>query len=152
MHKLALAVAAAAATITLAAAAQAAGDRGTADEATAMVKKAQAHFESVGKDQAVKDFSTPGNAWTDRDLYVFCVDQTGTNQAHGANPKLVGKNLSALKDANGKLFVAEMVEVGKAGGGWVDYTWPNPVTKKVEPKSSLVEPFGELICGVGIYK
>ena len=59
MHKLALAVAAAAATITLAAAAQAAGDRGTADEATAMVKKAQAHFESVGKDQAVKDLPRP---------------------------------------------------------------------------------------------
>ena len=117
-----------------------------------MVQKAHAHFDKVGQDQALKDFTAGGPEWTDRDLYVFCLDDTGTNRAHGVNAKLVGKDLSKLKDANGNLFIADMVKTGQSGGGWVDYTWPNPVSKKVENKSSLVEPFGDLFCGVGIYK
>ncbi|GAB4534948.1 MAG: cache domain-containing protein [Roseibium sp.] len=129
-----------------------ADDRGSADEASAMLAKAVAHFESVGADQAMKDFTSTGNGWQDRDLYVFCFDGSGTTVAHGANEKLIGKNLSDLKDADGKKFVGELISTGKAGGGWVDYRWPNPVSKKIEQKSSVVQAAGDFVCGVGIYK
>jgi signal transduction histidine kinase len=129
-----------------------ANDRGTADEATAMLDKAIAHYASAGADQALQDFTSSGNGWQDRDLYVFCFDEAGTTVAHGANGKLIGKNLSKLKDADGKAFVMELVAAGKSGGGWVDYRWPNPVSKKIEQKSSVVKPAGDHICGVGIYK
>ena len=48
-----------------------AGDVGTADEATMLLDKAVAHVNSSGSEQAYKDFSTKGNEWQDRDLYVL---------------------------------------------------------------------------------
>ncbi len=129
-----------------------ASDFGTADEATALLDKAVAHVGSVGNEQAYKDFSTKGDEWQDRDLYVFCFKKDGVTVAHGANAKLIGKNLGAIKDADGKQFVGELISTGYAGGGWVDYRWPNPVSKKVEQKSSVVKQAGDDVCGVGIYK
>ncbi|MEP1931824.1 MAG: cache domain-containing protein [Roseibium sp.] len=127
-------------------------DFGTADEATALLNNAVAHVGSAGSETAYKDFSTKGNEWQDRDLYVFCFDKDGKVVAHGANAKLVGKNLMKVKDADGNLFIGELVSTGLGGGGWVDYRWPNPVSKKVEQKSSVVKQAGADICGVGIYK
>jgi cytochrome c len=129
-----------------------AGEYGSADEATAMLDKAIAHYNEVGADQAFKDFTAKGGEWQDRDLYVFCFEKNGTTLAHGANEKLLGRDLSQLKDADGKAFVGELLSTGYAGGGWVDYRWPNPVSKKVEQKSSVVKQAGEHVCGVGIYK
>lgn len=127
-------------------------ERGTAAEASAMLDRAAVHFQKVGAQQAYKDFSTKGNEWQDRDLYVFCFDKAGVTLAHGANEKLIGKNLTELKDADGKQFISELVATGLKGQGWVDYRWANPMTKKIEPKSSLARPFGDGVCGVGIYK
>lgn len=129
-----------------------AADVGTADEATAMLDKAVGHVGSAGSDQAYTDFSTKGNEWQDRDLYVFCFNKDGVVVAHGANEKLIGKNLINVKDADGKQFIGELISTGLGGGGWVDYRWPNPVSKKVEQKSSVVKQAGDDICGVGIYK
>lgn len=129
-----------------------ASDFGTADEATALLDKAVAHVSAAGNEQAYKDFSTKGNEWQDRDLYIFCFEKDGKTVAHGANAKLIGKNLGAIKDADGKQFVGELISTGYAGGGWVDYRWPNPVSKKVEQKSSVVKQAGDDVCGVGIYK
>jgi len=129
-----------------------AADRGSADEASAMLDKAVAHYQSVGADQAFEDFSSQGNGWQDRDLYLFCFDEAGNTVAHGTNAKLVGRDLSGLKDADGKEFVVEILSKGQSGGGWVDYRWPNPLSKKVEQKSSVVKAVGDHVCGVGIYK
>jgi signal transduction histidine kinase len=74
--------------------------------------------------------------------------------AHGANEKLVGKNLIDFKDQNGKLFVQELIATGSKGEGWVDYDFSNPVSKKVEPKSSYVKkiPGFDGIVLVGAYR
>ena len=131
-----------------------AGERGTADEAVAMVKKAEAYIKANGKDKALAEFSNPQGAFRDRDLYVMVYDKTGTNLAHGANQKLVGKTLIDLKDADGKLIVKGFVDAAfdGAGKGWVDYKWPNPVSKAVEAKSTYVERYEDVLVGVGIYK
>ncbi|WP_298209063.1 cache domain-containing protein [Acidovorax sp.] len=126
---------------------------GTRDEAIAMTKKAVAHFKSEGKDKALADFSRKGGAFVDRDLYVFVLDLNGKNIAHATNEKMIGRDLLQLKDADGKSYVIEMVEKAKTGKpAWIDYKWPNPLTKEIEAKSSYCEPVdGGLIC-VGVYK
>ncbi|SUB00240.1 Methyl-accepting chemotaxis protein 4 [Pannonibacter phragmitetus] len=130
-----------------------AAERGTPEEAQALLTKAKAHFDSAGMEQAFKDFATPGGEWHDRDLYVFCLDATGVMRTHGVNAKLVGQNLAGLKDADGKLFTMDIINAGMKGSGWADYQWSNPSTKKIEPKSSYVEKFADdLVCAVGIYK
>ena len=126
---------------------------GTKDEALALARKAVAHYKSVGKDKAFADFNNKTGGFVDRDLYVFVFDAKGTVLSHGANEKLIGRDLMQLKDADGKVFVKDMMDVAKAQGkGWVDYKWPNPVTKQIEAKSTYVEKADDVVFGVGIYK
>ncbi len=131
-----------------------AADKGTADEATAMVKKAVALIKSDGKEKAFAAFADPSNTtFHDRDLYVYVYDLNGVALAHGNNPKMVGKSLIGLKDNEGKLLIKEMVDVAKTKGkGWVDFKWPNPVTKTVEQKSGYIEKVDDMLVGSGIYK
>src|SRR3954447_11161975 len=130
-----------------------AATNGTADEAKAMVDRAAKMLTADGKDKAFQVFDDGAGPFVDRDLYVFVIDQSGTTVAHAVNKALIGKSLLNLKDADGKAFIQEILDVAnKNGEGWVDYKWPNPTTKKVEGKSSYVKKVGDLIIGVGIYK
>lgn len=131
-----------------------ASDKGSANEAMAMVKKAVAMVKSDGKEKTFAAIADPANKdFHDRDLYVYVYDLNGVSLAHGANPKMVGKNLLDMKDNEGKPMIQEMVKTAKEkGSGWVDYKWPNPVTKTVEAKSGYVEKVGDILVGSGIYK
>jgi signal transduction histidine kinase len=131
-----------------------AADKGTADEAVAMVKRAVALIKSDGKDKAFAAIADPANtAFHDRDLYIYVYDLNGVALAHGNNPKMVGKPLIGLKDNEGKAMIKEMVDTAKSKGkGWVDFKWPNPVTKAVESKSGYVERVDDMLVGSGIYK
>jgi len=103
---------------------------GSADEATALIEKSIAFYKANGKEKALAEISNPGGQFVKGEFYVFIWDLNGTVIAHGANQKLIGKDVSGLKDADGKLFVKEGMDLGKSkGSGWVDYKWPNPVTK-----------------------
>lgn len=129
-------------------------DRGTKEEAKAMVDAAVEHVKKVGPDQAWSDF-TASKDWKKKDLYVFAMDMKANVFAHGANVKLVGKNVMELKDAAGKPMIAEMVQVAAgSGSGWVDYEWPNPVSKKIEPKSSYARKLANFdgFVAVGVYR
>jgi len=131
-----------------------ASDNGTKDEAVAMVKRVQAMFAKDGADatfKAVSDKSVA--AFHDRDLYPFIYDMSGTCVAHGARPALIGKNLIDLKDQDGKYLIRELVAIANGpGSGWVDYKWPNPLSNKIEDKTSYVEKMGDYFVGVGVYK
>lgn len=129
-------------------------DRGTRDEAKTMVDAALAHVKKAGAEQAYKDFTQDKGTWTKKDLYVFVMDSTGKMLAHGANEKLVGKDLINLKDSSGKAFVVDMIATAKKGSGWVDYEWADPLTKKVDGKASLVKavPGSDTFVGVGVYR
>ena len=129
-------------------------ETGTKDEAVAMVKRVQVMFAKDGAEATFKAVSYKAVAtFHDRDLYPFIYDMSGTCVAHGARPALIGKNLIDLKDQDGKYLIRELVTIAKGpGSGWVDYKWPNPLTNKIEDKTSYVEKMGDYFVGVGIYK
>jgi cytochrome c len=131
-----------------------ASDFGTREEAVAMVKRVQEKFSKDGPEstfKAINDQST--KEFHDRDLYPFVYDLSGLNVAHGARPALVGKNLISLKDQDGKYLIKEMIGIATtSGSGWIDYKWPNPITNKIEDKSSYVEKLGDYFVGVGVYR
>jgi cytochrome c len=132
-----------------------AAERGTAVEACALVKKATAYLKANGKEKAFAAFNDPKGQFTDRDLYIFVYDMQGINLSigNGNAAKMAGKNMLDLRDADGKYIIKSFIEVlNSKGKGWVDYKWPNPVTKNVEPKSSYVEKVDDMIVGAGIYK
>lgn len=129
-------------------------DRGTKDEAKALTGAALTHIKKVGHEQAFKDFTSDKASWVKKDLYVVAQTATGDVLAHATNEKLVGKNLIDIKDQNGKMFVRDLIAVGMKGEGWVDYDWVNPVSKKIEGKSSFVKriPGYEGVVLVGVYR
>ncbi len=132
--------------------AQAADQRANKQEAVAMVKKAIEYLNQNGKEKAFADFNAPQGKFVDRELYIVVLDMNGTVLAHGTNPKLIGKSLMEIKDMNGKGFVREQVELAKTkGSGWVDFHWNNPVSQKMEPRSTYLERVGDYIVLSGVY-
>lgn len=130
-----------------------AGEVGSAAEAEGMVKKAIAYLNANGKDKAFQEISNPKGQFVDRDLYITVYDLNGKCLAHGANSKMIGKDLMGLKDPDGVPFVKERMELAKKKDKfWQDYKFTNPLTKKIEPKSMYCEKAGDIIVACGIYK
>ena len=129
--------------------------KGTAKEAVAMVEKAVAHIKKVGREKAFADFNNKSGPFTDRDLYVVVYDLNGKVLSHGANEKMIGRDVIELRDTDGKYFVKERVEMmskGPNANGWQDYKFMNPVSKQIEPKQMYLQRFEDIIVGCGIYK
>jgi len=130
-----------------------AAEFGTAAEAEAMVKKAVQLIKTEGKEKAFAAFCDPKGKFVDRDLYITVYDFNGNCLAHGANPKMIGKNFMDVKDPDGVPWMKERVEIAKTKGkGWQEYKFANPVSKKIEPKAMYVERFEDIIVACGIYK
>jgi signal transduction histidine kinase len=69
--------------------------------------------------------------------------------------ELLGTDVRALKDANGKAFGQELYAAGQKPEGEiteVDYVFAKPTDPKPVPKVSFVERVGDIACGVGYYK
>jgi cytochrome c len=125
----------------------------TAEDATAMVKKGVSFIKTNGKDKGHAEISSKESQFKKDDLYLVVYGLDGTVRAHGANEKMIGKNLIELKDIDGKLFVKERVELAQSKGTfWQDYKFTNPTNKKIEPKAMYCEKLDDaVVCG-GIYK
>ncbi|MGD9638842.1 MAG: cache domain-containing protein [Alphaproteobacteria bacterium] len=132
-------------------------ERGTRDEAVAMVNDFIAYYKEKGPVKAYAEVQNTKGRFRKKDLYIFVAKTTFDNEtlvlAHGANPAIVGRNVDSMRDADGKYFFQDFrtVYLSEAKEGWVDYKWPHPVTKKVESKSTFIKKVDENIyagCGV----
>jgi methyl-accepting chemotaxis protein len=127
--------------------------QGTADQARQMVFDAMVHVQTVGLEQAARDFQNPDGAFIDRDLYVFIFDRDGYYVVHGAAPQKDGINLCEIQglDAD-KLVFDAWTACDENDGGWVSYAITNPLTGEVQAKSSYVIPLDEnRLLGCGCY-
>lgn len=130
-----------------------AGEFGTADEAVAMVHKAVAMFKDSGRQKTIAEANDPKGRFVDRDLYVVIHDMTGKALANPVLPRMVGMDLSALKDVDGKAFIKERLDTLKTrNSGWIDFKWPNSVTKHIEKRSVYFERVDDLVFTCGILK
>jgi len=128
-------------------------ERGTPAEAQSMLQLAVAHYQAVGRNQALADFSGKKPPFFDRDLYVFCVGaNSSTLTANGAFPQYVGMSVDVWRDADGKpLGKAIQDAARKNDQGSIEYRMSNPISGKIEPKISFWKKLGEDVCGVGVY-
>lgn len=129
-----------------------AGEFATKDEAKAMVAKAVAFVQANGAEKAYAEFTAKSPAFIDRDLYVVVYSLNGTVLAHGANVKLVGKDMMDATDVDGKYYVKERVALAaKKADFWQDYKFVNPVSKKIEPKQMFCHPLADTAVCAGVY-
>src|SRR5262245_28580496 len=73
---------------------------------------------------------------------------------HPVNAALVGQDVSAYADPNGKLIYIEAVKIAKRdGGGFLEYMWPKPGETTPKRKLSYVKlyPRWNWVIGSGIY-
>jgi signal transduction histidine kinase len=142
----------AALTIAFAAGAQA-GEFGTKAEAEALVKKAVAAIKAEGAEKVYGEITAKDAKYIDRDLYPVVYTIEGKCLSHGANPKLVGKDLIDVQDPDGVYFVKERTEKAKTQDSfWQEYKYKNPVSGKIEPKEAYCEKLESTLVCAGAYK
>jgi hypothetical protein len=127
--------------------------QGTPVEAKALAERAAAHMLEVGPEQALRDFNDPDGTFRDRDLFVVTYDpERKVASAIGVKAYL-GRDATGFVDADGKEFGKEIIATAeKSGTGWVEYRMTNPITMKVELKTSYVIKVGDYIVFVGAYR
>jgi len=123
------------------------------EDAIAIVDKGLAYMKKNGKDALIKAINAKDPEFVQGELYLYMRAVDGTILAHPVNPRLIGKNMTVLPDADGKYFRKEIIDMAKKNGkGWVDYRYNNPVSKQVEKKSTYFVLSGDVILEAGIYK
>lgn len=129
-----------------------AGDAPSKADAKEMVEKAIVFAKANGKEATLAEIGKKdGKFNAGPALFVFAHNLEGNVLAHPYNPALVGKDMSKVQDADGKLFAVEFAKMAKSGGGWVDYKFTNPATKKTEPKTTYTKMVDDYAIACGIY-
>ncbi|WEF31311.1 cache domain-containing protein [Pseudoduganella chitinolytica] len=126
----------------------------TEKDAIAMAERGAAYMKAHGKEDLMKKLSAKDPDFVQGELYVDMRDlKTGIVLAHPINPSIVGKDLTDVPDPSGKKYRREIIELAaKSGKGWVDYMYKNPVSGKIEPKTTYILRVGDVVLEAGIYK
>ena len=131
----------------------AAAEKPTPDDAVAWVKKAVDFIKTNGRDKGLAEFNKADGKFTSGALYIFVIDQKGTMLAHGTLPRIVGKLVLEMKDADERYLFKDMLTATSAkSNAWVHYKWPNPISKAIEAKSTYLERVDDMVIGCGIYR
>ena len=124
----------------------------TKKEAVAMVAKVVSALKT-NRSKTLEEITAKDAKYVDRDLYPTVYDMTGKVLAHGANNKMVGKDLIELKDPDGKAFIKERIELAQSKSNfWQEYKFTDPETRKLLPKEAYCEKADDVVVCAGIYK
>lgn len=123
------------------------------EELVAFVEKAFEYAHVHGKEAALREFNNQTGQFVDGELYIFAYDTSGTTLALPFQPEIIGTNRWNLTDANGTLFIQELIAAAKSGGGFVRYLYADPADNfTVKQKLSYVMMVNQSwIIGAGIY-
>ncbi|MBC9073136.1 cache domain-containing protein [Thauera sp. CAU 1555] len=126
--------------------------RASAAQAREMLARASGAL-AQDRAAALDAFQAVGGAFIQDDLYVFVVAaDDGRFLAHGASPALVGRDARELRDPRGKPIISDMLNIARSKGeGQLEYAWRNPLTGKVESKTTFFRMVEGMLVGVGYY-
>ena len=97
------------------------------DECVALCKDAAKFINEKGLYPAVAEINNKEGKFVTKNTYVFMMDLEGHLLAHPFNPQFIGKDITGVKDTNGKLFNQESIVIAKTKGeGWSEYMYPTP--------------------------
>ena len=87
------------------------------------------------------------------DGYIFAYTPEGINLVHSVQPHLIGQNLFAFQDSDGKFLIQALLEKAKEGGGYERYKWRKPSEGSAEDKLAYVVTIPQLgwMMGTGLY-
>jgi len=97
------------------------------DECVALCKDAAKFMNEKGYFPTVEEINNKEGKFVTKNTYVFMMDLEGHLLAHPFNPQFIGRDITGVKDTNGKLFNQESITIAKTKGeGWSEYMYPTP--------------------------
>jgi len=97
------------------------------DECVALCKDAAKFINEKGFYPAIAEINNKDGMFVTKNTYVFMMDLEGHLLAHPFNPQFIGRDITGVKDMNGKLFNQESIAIAKTKGeGWSEYMYPTP--------------------------
>ena len=122
----------------------------TPQKAVDLVKNGYEFMKLHGISASVNEFtSRQVDTYRYGDLYLVVWNMKGSVIAHGNNPDSIGLNQYDLKDEDGKLYVREIIEKAKKGGGWIDFKLKNAFQSIYVEKVDLGTD--SFVIGCGLY-
>ena len=116
--------------------------------------QAQEGLSLEEKQQRAMEFIRNYRWGIDGKQYFWINNLQGRMLMHPTNKQMENKLVTNVRDAEGKpIFIEFIGKCLEAGGGFVNYLWPDPTGAAPVPKTSLVQlykPFGWVI-GTGLY-
>ena len=120
-----------------------------------LVDRAAARIAEKGEN-AFPEFRRKGSVWFTAHTYVFVDDMNMVSRVNGPRPQLEGRNVMDLKDASGRPFHREWIQMLQTNdSGWVSYLWPRPGHVKPSRKWTFIRKVASggqtYIVGAGVY-
>jgi cytochrome c len=105
-----------------------------------LVIKAAALVEKESKARAFAKFKMKESEWLHGDTYLYAYDFKGNVLLNAAFPEREGTNIAGQKDAKGKPFQDQILQVAATkGAGWVSYMFPKPGQTEPSEKWAFVK-------------
>lgn len=125
--------------------------QGTAVEAIAFVEKAIDYCHAHSRDGFLRGITEGKEAFSERDMYVFVLDDRGTYLAFAGNVAKVGTRVHDVPGIDGQSLIHSIVTQANEEPGWVVYEITNPATGLVQTKMSFVHQLDDMYVGCGVY-
>lgn len=105
--------------------------------------------------QALREFNNPRGEFWRGDIYLFVYTLDGTALVNGLQRDLIWRNFMQLTDDQGKSMIQDLLNVGRAGGGWLKYLTRNAerqiYVRLVTKQDPITKQEVQLILGSGFY-
>jgi hypothetical protein len=111
-----------------------------AADTKALVENSVGMAKERGLEPPLKAIGDPNGPFVKGALYLFAgsLDKVTATAHHFATDKLVGPDLTNLKDSKGSQFFFKFKEIAeKPGSGWVEYWWPKLGAKEPSMQENL---------------
>lgn len=122
----------------------------TPDMAVSLVNDAIDLYDDIGTESFPRIDVDP--EFHGMELYVYVIrDSDGVVVAHGEDKSLIGKNIDAIIEIDGKNIEEIIHNLATDDGTWIEYVSEDPVNKKLLPESAWIKKHDEYIFGSGIF-
>ncbi len=114
-----------------------------------MLQAAVEHYQAVGRNRALQDFTNQVPPFNSNDLFMLCIDANHNLTALGGQPLYVGLSADKLSDGNGGYFGQVLWDVTSAEPkGSLPFLWTDPSTNQQESKILVYQKLSGDVCGV----
>ena len=112
------------------------------------VSRAIALYVSDGLEATVAYYNNPDSL--EGSFYLFLIGADDNYLAHPIFPHLIGTDIKGVIGSDGQELGKE-IALATEEGIWVEYLWPNPITRVEEPKTTWAIRHDGLIFASGYY-